>query len=54
MEKERELVKIKSENPDHPRGYYIQFKDQVKEGDVEFIDNQTDPDPVNTKKRTKK
>ena len=31
---ERELVKIKSNNPAHPKGYYIQFKDNMKPGDV--------------------
>jgi len=35
---ERELVKIVSNNPAHPRGYYIQFKDCVKPEDVEYIE----------------
>jgi|GEM_PF-4755068 len=38
---ERELVKIVSNNPAHPRGYYIQFKDCVKPGDVEYFEAQT-------------
>lgn len=33
---ERELVKIKSDNPAYPQGYYTQFKDKMKPGDVEF------------------
>ncbi|MFA5424621.1 MAG: hypothetical protein WC374_12275 [Phycisphaerae bacterium] len=33
---ERELVKIKSDNPAHPKGYYTQFKDCMKPGDVVF------------------
>jgi hypothetical protein len=33
---ERKLVKIKSDNPAHPKGYYIQFCDRVKPGDVEY------------------
>jgi len=37
---ERELVKIVSNNPAHPWGYYIQFKDCVKPGDVEYFEPQ--------------
>lgn len=33
---ERELVKIASNNPAHPKGYYTGFKDQMKPGDVVF------------------
>ena len=33
---ERELVKITSDNPAHPKGYYIQFKDRMNPGDVIF------------------
>ena len=53
---ERELIKIKSDNPDHPKGYYIQFKDQMKPDDVEFFEDQVDPDPEPklTKKRKNK
>ena len=29
-----DVVKIKSNNPAHPHGYYIQFADKVKPGDV--------------------
>jgi len=36
---ERELVKIVSNNPAHPKGYYIQFKDRMKPGDVEYSDD---------------
>jgi hypothetical protein len=35
---ERELVKIKSDYPGHPKGYYIGFKDQMKPEDVELIE----------------
>lgn len=31
---ERELVKIKSDNPAFTAGYYTQFKDMMKPGDV--------------------
>ncbi len=31
---ERECVKIASDNPAFPKGYYIQFKDKMKSGDV--------------------
>ena len=34
---ESELVKIASDNPAHPQGYYIQFRDRMKPGDVEYI-----------------
>lgn len=33
---ERELVKIASDNPAHPHGYYVQFKDRVKPGAVVY------------------
>lgn len=35
---EKELVKIASNNPAHPKGYYIQFKDRMREGDVEYVE----------------
>lgn len=31
---ERELVKIASDNPAYTLGYYTQFKDKMKPGDV--------------------
>jgi len=37
---ERELVKIASDNPAHPHGYYTQFKDRMKPGDVVFVADQ--------------
>jgi ribosomal protein L16 Arg81 hydroxylase len=36
---ERKCVKIKSDNPAFPKGYYIQFKDRMKPGDVIYIPN---------------
>ena len=39
---ERELVKIASDNPAHPKGYYIQFKDCMKRGDVEYDTKKVD------------
>jgi len=33
---ERELVKIASDNPAYPQGYYTQFKDAMRPGDVIF------------------
>jgi hypothetical protein len=33
---ERELVKIASDNPAYPQGYYTQFKDRMKPGDIIF------------------
>ena len=30
------LIKIVSDNPAHPHGYYTQFKDRVKPGDVVY------------------
>ena len=47
---ERELVKIKSDNPSHPKGYYIQFRDRVKPEDVEYSDDTQAPEPTNKKK----
>ncbi len=38
LQQERELVKIVSNNPAHPAGYYTQFKEQMKPGDVIFSD----------------
>jgi hypothetical protein len=40
---ERELVKIKSDNPAHPHGYYTQFKDKMKPGDVIYTRPETIP-----------
>jgi hypothetical protein len=37
---ESELVKIKSDNPAHPKGYYIQFRAKMKPEDVEYIENE--------------
>ena len=33
---ERELVKIASDNPAHPHGYYTQFRDAMQPGDMVF------------------
>ena len=41
MQAERELIKIVSNNPAHPAGYYTQFKDQMKPGDVIFDEEAT-------------
>jgi len=41
FQQERELVKIVSNNPAHPAGYYTQFKDQMKPGDVIFNEEST-------------
>lgn len=41
MQAERELVKIVSNNPAHPAGYYTQFKEQMKPGDVIFDEEAT-------------
>lgn len=52
---ERELVKIKSDNPAHPHGYYIQFKDKVKPEDIIYGDQPPETDePVQTKKRARR
>ena len=57
---QRECVKIKSDNPAFPKGYYIQFKDKMKPGDVEYFEPQTgiqidagDPpvEPIKKRKR---
>jgi len=37
---EKELVKIVSNNPAHPQGFYIQFKDKMKPGDVEYFESE--------------
>lgn len=47
---ERELVKIVSNIKAHPHGYYTQFKDQMKPGDIEYIKGKVvemkgEPDP---------
>ena len=45
---ERELVKIKSDAPGHPKGYYTGFKDQMQPGDVEYFESnigEIDGDP---------
>jgi len=42
---ERELIKIASDNPAHPHGYFIQFKDRMKPGDIEYQEGAA-PDPV--------
>jgi hypothetical protein len=45
---ERELVKVKSDSPAHPNGYYTQFRDCMKPGDVEYIESnigEIDGDP---------
>jgi hypothetical protein len=38
---ERELIKIVSDNPAHPKGYYTQFRDMMKPGDAEYFEAQT-------------
>lgn len=55
MAEERELVKIASNNPEHKKGYYVQFKDQMKEGDVIFKGKDKEPasDETATKAPTK-
>jgi hypothetical protein len=58
---ERELVKIASDNPAHPKGYYIQFKDKMKPGDVEYGAKKVEPvkvdpvkiEPIKPKKKRK-
>jgi hypothetical protein len=46
---EQKLIKIKSNNPAHPQGFYIQFKDRMKPGDVEYSDEK----PVTPKNKKK-
>ena len=60
---ERELVKVKSDNPAHSHGYYTQFKDMMKPGDVvygaaikatadpEAMPRVKEPKPAESKKR---
>ncbi|MDD5724454.1 MAG: hypothetical protein PHY29_12080 [Syntrophales bacterium] len=52
---ERKLVKIKSDNPAHPKGYYIQFADRVKPGDVEYKEaaNEEPAEPIKQKRKRK-
>lgn len=38
--KEREVVKVKSDNPSHA-GYYTTYRDMMKPGDVEYSEPQT-------------
>lgn len=54
-----ELVKIKSNNPAHPKGYYIQFADKVRPGDEiytgeEIKEEPAPAEPVKTKRKSKK
>jgi hypothetical protein len=52
---ERELIKIKSDNPAHPHGYYTQFKDCMKPGDVVFDETKsTISEPPQAKGETEK
>jgi hypothetical protein len=37
--REREIVKVKSNNPSH-NGYYTTFRDAMGPDDVEYIDNE--------------
>ena len=50
---EQKLIKIKSNNPGHPKGYYIQFKDRMKPGDVEYSDDKPAEIPVTPKNKKK-
>jgi len=52
---ERETVKIKSNNPAHPKGYYIQFRDMMKPEDEEYVEEKEKP-PIQEKqpRRNKK
>ena len=50
---ERELVKIVSNNPAHPQGYYIQFRDRMKPGDVEYSDERAAEIPETPKNKKK-
>lgn len=45
---EREIVKIKSDNPAHLQGYYQGFKDQMGPDDVEYIEAQIGERPDNS------
>jgi hypothetical protein len=54
-----DTVKIKSDNPAHPKGYYTQFADRVKPGDVIYTGEETPKQeqketPEPKKKRGKK
>jgi hypothetical protein len=37
--REREIVKVKSNNPSH-NGYYTTFRDAMGPDDIEYIDNE--------------
>ena len=50
---ERKLIKIKSDNPAHPQGFYIQFKDRMKPGVVEYSDEKPAEIPATPKKKKK-
>jgi len=46
----RETVKIKSDNKEaHPHGYYTQWRDQMKDGDVEYKEPKKAPKKEDTK-----
>lgn len=52
---EQKLIKIKSNNPAHPQGFYIQFRDNMKPGDVEYSDDKPIPaTPKQNKKKVKR
>lgn len=59
-----DLVKIKSDNPAHPKGFYIQFRNRMSPGDIEYIEGvntaqpeaaeavKTQPKPIKKRKKT--
>lgn len=51
---EREVVRVKSDNPTH-NGYYTTYRDAMKPGEEEFIENEpeaiTPAEPIKTKKK---
>ena len=55
---ERELVKIVSNNPAHPQGYYIQFRDKMGPDDIEYFEDKpaeiTPETPKQNKKKVKR
>lgn len=48
----REVVKIKTDNPAYPAGYYTQWKDQIKKDDVEFVEGESENSVIEIKDMT--
>ena len=60
--RQREIVRVKSDNKDH-NGYYTTFRDMMKPGEVEYLENEPVKDkpkeeitaePAKPKRKSKK